>query len=48
LFTWQLAHATEVCAPVSGNGVLLWLKVAPLQLVVLWQIEQSFGKPADT
>jgi hypothetical protein len=45
---WHAVHATLVCAPVSGNGVLLWLNVAPVQLVVEWQSEQSCGNPAAT
>ncbi len=34
LFLWHVAQATEVCAPVSGNGVVPWLNVAPDQFVV--------------
>src|SRR5512146_1384314 len=45
---WQLAQASGICAPVSGNAVLEWSKVAPSQLVVLWHSEQSVGKPALT
>jgi hypothetical protein len=45
---WQLMHCTFWCAPVSGNGVWVWLKVAPAHVVVVWQIEQSCGKPAAT
>jgi hypothetical protein len=45
LFTWQFPQATEVCAPVRGNAVLLWSKVAPAQLDVVWHSEQSVGKP---
>ena len=40
-------HATVVCAPVSGKDVLLWLNVAPVQLVVVWQVSHVVGKPAD-
>src|ERR1700690_4404101 len=45
LFTWQVAQATFTWAPVSGNGVLLWLKVALVQSVVVWHREQSCGNP---
>ena len=37
-----------MCAPVKGNGVLLWLNTAPDQVVVEWHSEQSVGKPAAT
>jgi hypothetical protein len=47
-FTWQLEQATVVCAPVSGNAVLLWLKVDEVQLAVLWHRLQSCGKPLAT
>ena len=46
LFTWQAVQATVVCAPVSGNGVLEWSKVAPAQLVVVWQVSHVVGNPA--
>ena len=37
---WHDAQATVTCAPVSGNAVRLWLIVAPLQVVVVWQAAQ--------
>ena len=49
LFLWQSAHAAERCAPVSGNFVaVLWSNFAPFHWVIVWQIEQSCGKPAAT
>ena len=42
-FLWQVAQTTEVCAPVSGNPVLAWLKDAFSQLSELWHIAQSVG-----
>ena len=36
-----------VWAPVSGNEVVLWLNVADVQLVVVWQVVQVVGNPAD-
>ena len=45
-FTWHEAQAVAWCAPVSGNAVALWLKVAPVQVVVVWQVVQSVGNPA--
>src|ERR1700690_1553825 len=38
LFTWQVAQGTLTWAPVSGNDVLLWSKLAFVQSVVVWQI----------
>ena len=35
-------------APVSGNAVLLWLKVESVQTVVSWHSSQVCGKPAVT
>ena len=46
--TWHCAHGTCWCAPVSGNRVLLWSKVAGLQPFVVWQLAQVMGKPAAT
>jgi hypothetical protein len=40
---WQVAQATGVWAPVSGNPVLAWLKAAFSQLSELWHILQSVG-----
>ena len=48
LFTWHTLQSTLVCAPVSGNVVwVVWLNVAPLQFVVLWQVSQVCGKAAE-
>ena len=43
---WHEAQGTLTCAPVSGNGVLLWLKVAVVQVMgaAPWQVVQSVGK----
>src|SRR5512144_2517612 len=46
--TWQFWHATVVCAPVSGNTVLLWSKLAGCHAVVLWQIVHCCEKPPAT
>jgi len=49
LFTWQVLQATLACAPVKGNFVcVVWSKTAPDQFTVVWQMEQSCGKPAAT
>jgi hypothetical protein len=37
-----------VCLPVSGNWVVEWLNLAPVNCVVEWQTEQSCGNPAAT
>ena len=39
-------QATETCAPVRGKAVAVWLNVDVVQLLVEWQIEQSWGKLA--
>jgi hypothetical protein len=44
---WHDEQARLACAPVSAKPVVAWLKVAPNQFVVLWQTEQSVGKPTD-
>jgi hypothetical protein len=46
LFLWQVAHCTLEWAPVNGNLVVLWLKDAPAQVVVLWQEAHCLEKPA--
>ena len=38
---WQLMHAAARWAPVSGNEVRLWSKLAPDQFVVLWQLAHA-------
>ena len=38
-------QAVVVWAPVSGNVVLLWLNVAPVQSVVVWHVSQVVGNP---
>src|SRR3972149_2693823 len=43
-FTWHVAQATGMCAPVSGKFVVLWLNVAPDQVVVEWHVVQSVGE----
>src|SRR6185312_1922669 len=43
---WQLAQGTVVCAPVSGKGVVLWLKLAGIHAVVLWHTWHCCGNPA--
>ena len=41
------SQADVVWAPVSGNFVaVLWSNFAPSQRAVVWQTEQSCGKPA--
>ena len=40
-------HDTVMCAPVSGNTVVLWLKVELVKFVVVWQREQSCGNPSE-
>jgi hypothetical protein len=30
----------EMCIPVKANPVVLWLKVAVVQLTVVWHVEQ--------
>ncbi len=42
---WQSWQGTAKCAPVSGNDVALWLKLA-VQVAVVWQVAQVVGKPA--
>jgi len=34
--------------PVRGKAVVLWLKLEGLQPLVVWQMEQSEGKPDAT
>jgi hypothetical protein len=34
-----------MCAPVNGTPVVLWLKTAPSQEVVVWQDAQVVGYP---
>ena len=46
LFRWHEAQLVVMCAPVSGNAVVPWLKVAPSQRVVVWQVVQVVEKPA--
>jgi hypothetical protein len=36
----------EMCIPVKANPVVLWLNVEPVQFIVEWQMEQSWGNPA--
>ena len=49
LLTWHWAHATVVCAPVSGNASSsMWSNLAPCHCVVVWQSVQSCGNPAAT
>ncbi len=43
---WQRAQVTELCAPVRGNRVVLWLKIAPNHEVVVWHDSQVVGYPA--
>lgn len=38
---------TDVCAPVSGKLVLLWLNVDGCHAVVVWHVVQSVANPAD-
>ena len=37
---WHFWHSRDVCAPVSLNPVLLWLKVDGDQALVEWQVPQ--------
>lgn len=43
---WQLTQETEVCLPVRGNAVVLWLKFAGRHPEVEWHTEHCWGKPA--
>src|ERR1019366_6174428 len=45
LLTWQLVHGVLTCAPVSGNLVVAWSKVAGDQATAVWQTSQVCGKP---
>ena len=36
-----------MCEPVSGNVVLLWLKVESVQTVVSWHNSHVVGNPAE-
>jgi hypothetical protein len=47
-FTWHCAQGVLTCAPVSGNLVVLWLKVAGDQAVVVWHTSHVVGKPEAT
>src|ERR1019366_2477418 len=47
LLTWHAAHCWLAWSPTRANPVVAWLKVAPLQFVVVCQPEQSCGKLAD-
>jgi len=46
--TWQELHITETCAPVNGNVVVLWSKVAGDQAEVVWHEAQVVGNPPRT
>jgi len=43
---WQALQGVVVCAPVSGNWVVLWLNVPPVQVVVVWQLVHVVANPA--
>jgi hypothetical protein len=42
--TWQDAHCTDECLPVSEKRVRLWSKLAGDQPVVVWHVSQVVGK----
>jgi hypothetical protein len=43
-FVWQAEHTPPDFPWLIGNQV--WLNVAPVQAVVVWQVWQVVGKPA--
>ena len=47
MFVWHVVHAMVAWYPVRAKPACakVWLKVADVQLVVEWHIEQSVGKP---
>jgi hypothetical protein len=40
LLTWQEMQGVATCAPVKAKPVVAWLKLAVVQLAVVWQVEQ--------
>ncbi len=46
-FEWHELQVVLTCAPVSGKLVALWLYVAPVHAVVVWQVAHWLDwKPA--